>query len=90
MPLTARLENQVTGFGDHLDAVEDRADTALEDEAVLIFVPVSVHRCGDRARGQEMFDDGESSVCLRGVEEEPVADTIDRTEKLALRGADEA
>ena len=55
VPLTARLEDEIAGFGEDLLVAEQRSEASFQHEAVLVFPAVAVQRCGERLPGHKML-----------------------------------
>jgi hypothetical protein len=62
VPLAARLKDQIAYFAVNDLAAEVSPDSALEDEAVLVFAGMPVHRSGQRVRLHRMFHKGETTA----------------------------
>src|SRR5581483_8808905 len=74
VPLVARLEHEIARPGLHDLVAQQRAEPALEDEAVLVLARVQVQRRGERARGERVLDEREALRRVGPVDHEADAD----------------
>jgi hypothetical protein len=61
--LAARLEQQVTGPGNNLVALQNRADLTGQHKGVFIFVVVTVHRRRQHVRREVVLDESKAPRC---------------------------
>ena len=65
-------------------------DAALEDEAELVLLGVSMHGCRDRVRCQQVLDHGQVAAPFPGIDQEAVPDALLGTEDQTFAGSDDA
>jgi hypothetical protein len=65
--LPARLGDVAAGSQDHFVGVGPEADLALEPDRVLVLAGVPV-RCGNRAHGERVLDDGDFAAVVTAAE----------------------
>lgn len=63
---------------------------AFEHVAVLVLAGLQVHRPSQRARGDDVLDEGEPATRFGGADEEPVPSTVLGAEDLAVGRAQDA
>src|SRR3954447_6267633 len=87
VPLIARLVDEVARVRDHYLVAKKCAQSALEDEAVLVLARVQVQRGRERPRRHRVLHERELAARLRAVDHEADADPAERS-GLAIRGSD--
>jgi hypothetical protein len=90
MPLCARLKDKVAWLADYFLLAEERSDTAVDDETVLVLPAVAMQWRSERTWRHEVLEQREPSSGLRALDHEPVADCFERSQHVTLAGAQQA